>query len=108
MIKINEMKEITLKNLMTQLAKEKETSSKLLDIIHKAGLKTGGHNNSSSSSSTSSKWDPNGYCWTHGYKVTKNHNSKTCKTRKEGHQEDATRANTMGGSTENINWKPQA
>jgi hypothetical protein len=108
MIKINEMKEITLKNLMTQLAKEKETSSKLLDIIHKAGLKTGGHNNSSGSGSTSSKWDPNGYCWTHGYKVTKNHNSKTCKTRKEGHQEDATRANTMGGSTENINWKPQA
>ncbi|EED89749.1 predicted protein [Thalassiosira pseudonana CCMP1335] len=32
-------------------------------------------------------WDPSGYCWTHGYKVKKGHNSKTCKTRGEGHQE---------------------
>ena len=110
LIKINEMKEITLKNLMAQLAAEKTTSSKLLDIISKAGLKTGGNNTSGggSSSSTASKWDPNGYCWSHGYKVTKNHNSKTCRTRKDGHKEEATRANTMGGSTGNRNWKPQS
>jgi hypothetical protein len=46
LIKINEMKEIMLKNLMAQLAAEKTTSSKLLDIISKAGLKTGGNNTS--------------------------------------------------------------
>ena len=42
--------------------------------------------------------DPNGYCWTHGYKVKFGHSSKTCTKRKEGHKEDATRSNTMGGS----------
>ena len=44
-----------------------------------------------------SMWDPNGYCWTHGFKVKKGHSSKTCKSRGEGHKEDATRSNTMGG-----------
>lgn len=42
--------------------------------------------------------DPNGYCWTHGYKVKFGHSSKTCTNRKDGHKEDATRGNTMGGS----------
>eukprot|EP00970_Alexandrium_tamarense_P017459 scaffold9620_cov75-Alexandrium_tamarense.AAC.1 len=49
-------------------------------------------------------WDPSGYCWTHGYKVKKGHNSKTCKTRGEGHQESATRSNIMGGNEANKNW----
>ena len=46
-----------------------------------------------------------GYCWSHGYKVTPNHTSKTCTDRKPGHKEAATRANTMGGSQLNKNWK---
>ena len=108
LIKMNEMKETTIKNLMTQLAAEKETSSKLLAILSKANLKTGGHNNSGGGGGNSSMYDPNGYCWSHGYKVTKTHTSKTCRSRKEGHKEGATRANTMGGSTDNIYWKPQA
>jgi hypothetical protein len=37
----------------------------------------------------------------------KGHNSKTCKTRTEGHKEEATRSNTMGGSNTNKNWKPK-
>eukprot|EP00970_Alexandrium_tamarense_P006376 scaffold1087_cov138-Alexandrium_tamarense.AAC.2 len=49
-------------------------------------------------------WDPSGYCWTHGYKVKKGHNSKTCKTRGDGHQESATRSNIMGGNEANKNW----
>ena len=52
------------------------------------------------------KLDPNGYCWTHGYKVAKGHNSHTCSSRAKGHQVDATRANTMGGSDKNKNWQP--
>ena len=40
----------------------------------------------------------------HGPKVKKGHNSKTCKTHGEGHQEYATRSNTMGGSKTNKNW----
>ena len=45
--------------------------------------------------------DPNGYCWTHGYKVKLGHNSATCTNKAEGHQLSATRSNTMGGSTKN-------
>ena len=42
--------------------------------------------------------DPNGYCWTTGYRVTYGHNSSTCHTRATGHKENATRNNPMGGS----------
>ncbi|KAL7476783.1 hypothetical protein ACHAW6_002619 [Cyclotella cf. meneghiniana] len=53
---------------------------------------------------SSAMWDPAGYCWTHGFKVKKGRNSKTCKTCGEGHQENATHSNTMGGSKTNKHW----
>jgi hypothetical protein len=37
------------------------------------------------------------YCWSHGYQVAKSHTSATCNVRKSGHQEAATRIDTMGG-----------
>jgi hypothetical protein len=37
------------------------------------------------------------YCWSHGYQVPKSHTSATCNIRKTGHQETATKTNTMGG-----------
>ena len=43
------------------------------------------------------------YCWTHGFKVSRNHNSMTCRFPKEGHQRQATATNIMGGSTVGIN-----
>ena len=49
-------------------------------------------------------YDPKGYCWTHGYRVHKNHNSANCKSKAPGHQDAATRENTMGGSTKNKDW----
>lgn len=54
-----------------------------------------------------SKMDPLGYCWSHVYKVVRAHNSKTCNARKEGHKEQATRSNPMGGSSLNKDWKPR-
>jgi hypothetical protein len=36
------------------------------------------------------------YCWSHGYQVAKYHTSATCNVRKNGHQEDATKIDTMG------------
>jgi hypothetical protein len=39
----------------------------------------------------------NNYCWPHGHQVHKDHTSATCKVRKDGHQETATKDNTMGG-----------
>jgi uncharacterized coiled-coil protein SlyX len=49
--------------------------------------------------------DPKGYCWTHGYRVSIGHSGTTCTKQAEGHVAAATRANTMGGST---NGKPRA
>ena len=41
------------------------------------------------------------YCWTHGFKVKSNgtHTSATCTRRKDGHKEEATSTNRLGGST---------
>jgi hypothetical protein len=41
---------------------------------------------------------PGNYCWTHGHKVNQTHTSAICTRRVVGHKEDATTANTMGGS----------
>jgi hypothetical protein len=40
----------------------------------------------------------NNYCWSHGFKVAEDHTSKNCQNTRFGHQKDATRENTMGGS----------
>ena len=39
------------------------------------------------------------YCWTHGRTKNKKHTSATCRNRAEGHKEEATLTNKMGGST---------
>ena len=50
-------------------------------------------------------WYANGYCWTHGFKVTVGHTSATCKSKGEVHQDESNRSNPKGGSTWNKNWK---
>jgi hypothetical protein len=45
--------------------------------------------------------DPNGYCYEHGYRVTKGHTSKKCGGKRPGHKDEATRSNNMGGSQNN-------
>jgi hypothetical protein len=37
------------------------------------------------------------YCWSHGFQVAKSHTGPTCNVRKAGHQETATKVDTMGG-----------
>jgi predicted RNase H-like nuclease (RuvC/YqgF family) len=37
------------------------------------------------------------YYWSRGYQVAKSHTSATCNLRNNGHQEDATKIDTMGG-----------
>jgi hypothetical protein len=38
------------------------------------------------------------YCWSHGTTTNLNHNSQTCNYKKEGHKDEATINNRMGGS----------
>jgi hypothetical protein len=37
------------------------------------------------------------YCWSHGYQVAKSHTRATCNMKKSGHQDAATKNDTMGG-----------
>jgi hypothetical protein len=41
------------------------------------------------------------YCWTHGRWVSQHHTSATCGSKATGHKDNATSANTMGGSNAN-------
>ena len=41
------------------------------------------------------------YCWMHGYRIGNKHTSETCQNKAPGHQDHATRDNTMGGSLAN-------
>jgi O-acetyl-ADP-ribose deacetylase (regulator of RNase III) len=38
------------------------------------------------------------YCWSHGYKLARNHTSMNCLYPKPGHKKEATKNNNMGGS----------
>jgi hypothetical protein len=37
------------------------------------------------------------YCWSHGYQVGRSHTSASCQVRKTGHQDGATKTDSMGG-----------
>ena len=45
--------------------------------------------------------EKNGYCWSHGLKITKGHISGTYKNQKSGHMTAATRDDAMGGKLYN-------
>ena len=47
--------------------------------------------------------DPLGYCWTHGYCVVCGHTSANCKRKLQGHKDNATCKNIMGGLTQGHN-----
>ena len=50
------------------------------------------------------KFDPNGYCSPHGYKVKESHTSTTCRLPGNGHNKLATRMEIRGGETCNKDW----
>ena len=47
---------------------------------------------------------PGNYCWTHGHRISKEHTSATCANKATGHRDDATAANTFGGSEKDKGW----
>jgi hypothetical protein len=47
------------------------------------------------------------YCWTHGYKIARNHTRMNCMFPKTGHKKEATKSDNMGGSQANKErWGP--
>ena len=47
---------------------------------------------------------PGNYCWTHGHRISREHTSATCANKATGHRDDATAANTFGGSEKDKGW----
>ena len=84
-----------------QLAKEIST---LTRIITTMAMKSGGMDSGTAAKNSDAPYDPNGYCWPHGYRVHYNHTSATCRNKKTGHKDDATRKNPMGGNESNKGW----
>jgi hypothetical protein len=47
---------------------------------------------------------PGNYCWTHKHRCSKGHTSASCTNKAPGHHDDATAANTFGGSDKHKGW----
>ena len=99
----------TNKTLTDQIAKLTTQNGKLVDIAARKGGGTaaaGATGGRGKDPWEDNDWDPKGYCWTHGHKVKKGHNSITCNSRSPGHQVSARkfgREQTKKGSS--VNWK---
>lgn len=46
--------------------------------------------------------DADAYCWSHGFTGCSAHTSATCKRKIQGHQDNATKANMMGGNQQRL------
>ena len=68
--------------------------------------KTGTRPNHSTTSPTgpSDRLEKYGYCWSHGFKITKGRSCRNCENQKYGHMTAATRDNTIGGKLYNKGW----
>ncbi len=51
---------------------------------------------------------PGNYCWNHGHRVNQTHTSASCTCKAEGHKNNATTANMMGGSKWDKGWNSHA
>jgi hypothetical protein len=51
--------------------------------------------------STRKRYNNTNYCWSHGYDISREHDSSSCRFPKDGHTTAATRTNNMGGSQNN-------
>ena len=96
---VTQVKELTATN--ARLAKEITT---LTGIIATMAGGTAKATPAATAKKSEAGYDPNGYCWSHGYRVHYNHTSATCRSKKPGHKDEANRKNPMGGSESNKNW----
>jgi hypothetical protein len=96
-----------LANLATAVSANHEVFAKLTALVEQLqaenrSLKESNKENRKNGTGHSQKQPDNherGYCWTHGFRVVPNHNSQTCRAKADGHKDNATKENTMGGST---------
>ena len=94
----------TNETLTKQLEEVTKNLTKALDKLHR--VENTVTNSSSSSHHITSTIDHKllrPYCWSHGFRVGRKHNSQTCKAPKPGHKKDAIATNMMGGSELGLN-----
>jgi hypothetical protein len=87
----------TLNEANSSLTKKLEDSSQTLKEIKALPKK---ERNDRSSRKTFARTN-NKYCWTHGYKIARNHTSENCLYPKTGHKRDAKKYNNLGVSQAN-------
>ena len=87
----------------TKLAEEQSSIATLTSKLAKTVTRT--NRSTTIPTGTSDRTlEKDGYCWSHGFKITKGHSSRTCKNQKSGHMTAATRDNTMDGKLYNKGW----
>ena len=112
--KINQQLTTTNKNLSEQLQTVLVTNAALVAKLNAAPTSNTatGPETMAPSATTSGRrpWNkaawiaslnPNGYCWTHGYRITTGHDSNSCKGKLLGHVDAAKRTDTRGGRIKN-------
>ena len=88
--------------LMQKQIKEKD--DRIFQLLGNNNQNQNNNNQNPNNNRNNRKKKDNGsYCWTHGYLIATGHNSQTCKSKKEGHKDEATREKPMGG---NLTGKP--
>lgn len=89
-----------LTNTVQQQTDQIKTKDELITSLKKqlTDLRKNGATSTNKNKPATARTDQGSYCWTHGFHVHKDHNSGTCKYKKEGHQDTATRNNPMGGN----------
>jgi regulator of replication initiation timing len=88
---------------LTQLMAKKDTeiSSLKKKLQDRSNNRDRNTNTPRDRDSTKRRYTNTNYCWTHGFDIHNTHTSQSCNFPSEGHQRDATRADTKGGSTAN-------
>ena len=90
----------------TKIAEAQSSIATLTSKLAKTGAKSNRSSTSPATDMSSSQYNDrfvkDGYCWSHGFKVT--HNSTNCENKKSGHMTAATISDTMGGKMWNKGW----
>lgn len=87
---------------LTQLMAKKD--AKISNLKKKLNDRSGPRDRNTTTmnqDSTKRRYNNNNYCWTHGFDIHNTHTSQSCNFPNEGHQREATRADTKGGSSAN-------
>ena len=91
----------TNKDLTQQMAKKDTKISNLKKKLHERSNPRDRNPTNTTRDSTKRRYNNTNYCWTHGFDIHTTHTSQSCNFPNEGHQREATRADTKGGSTAN-------